>query len=70
MNSLLALTLIKTPDKRTLPIAIKLFEGQHVNNWSLIFAASLIAIVPILIIYIAFQKNLIKGGALDGTLKE
>lgn len=67
---LLALTLIKTPDKRTLPIAIKLFEGQHVNNWSLIFAASLIAIVPILIIYIAFQKNLIKGGALDGTLKE
>ena len=67
---LLALTLIKTPAKRTLPIAIKLFEGQHVNDWSLIFAASLIAVVPILLIYIIFQKYLVKGGALEGTLKE
>lgn len=67
---LLALTLIKTPAKRTLPIAIKLFEGQHLNDWSLIFAASLIAVVPILLIYIIFQKYLIKGGAMEGTLKE
>lgn len=67
---LLALTLIKTPAKRTLPIAIKLFEGTNVSDWSLIFAASLIAVVPILIIYIVFQKYLIKGGTLDGTLKE
>jgi len=67
---LLALTLIKSPQNRTLPIAIKLFEGQHVSDWSLIFAASLIAVVPILLIYIVFQKYPIKGGALDGTLKE
>lgn len=67
---LLALTLIKTPAKRTLPIAIKLFEGQHLNDWSLIFAASLIAVVPIILIYTVFQKYLIKGGALEGTLKE
>jgi multiple sugar transport system permease protein len=67
---LLALTLIKSPENRTLPIAIKLFEGQHVSDWSLIFAASLIAVTPILVLYVAFQKYLIKGGALDGTLKE
>ncbi len=67
---LYALIFIKTESKRTLPIALKLFEGQHLNNWSLIFAASLIAITPILIIYITFQKYLIKGGNLDGTLKE
>ncbi|MDD4083363.1 MAG: carbohydrate ABC transporter permease [Sphaerochaetaceae bacterium] len=64
-----ALVFIKTESKRTLPIAIKLFEGQFVSNWSLIFAASLIAVVPILVIYIAFQKYLIKGGSLDGTIK-
>ena len=67
---LLALTLIKSPQNRTLPIAIKLFEGQHVSDWSLVFAASLLAVVPILLIYIIFQKYLIKSGALDGTLKE
>lgn len=66
---LLALTMIKTPAKRTLPIALKLFQGQHLNNWGLIFAASLIAVLPILIIYIIMQKKLIRGGAMDGMLK-
>lgn len=66
---LIALTMIKTPDKRTLPIALKLFQGQNLNNWGLIFAASLIAVLPILIIYIVMQKKLIRGGAMDGMLK-
>lgn len=66
---LIALTMIKTPDKRTLPIALRLFQGQNLNNWGLIFAASLIAVLPILIIYIVMQKKLIRGGAMDGMLK-
>lgn len=66
---LIALTMIKTPDKRTLPIALKLFQGQNLNNWGLIFAASLVAVLPILIIYIIMQKKLIRGGAMDGMLK-
>lgn len=66
---LLALTLIKTPEKRTLPIALKLFQGQHVNEWSLIFAASLISILPILLVYILMQKKLIRGGMTEGMLK-
>ena len=66
---LIALTLIKTPDKRTLPIALKLFQGQNLNNWGLIFAASLIAVLPILVIYIILQKKLIRGGAMDGMIK-
>jgi multiple sugar transport system permease protein len=66
---LIALTLMKTPDKRTLPIAIKLFQGQHLNDWGLIFAASLIAVVPILLVYIVMQKKLIHGGAMEGMIK-
>ena len=66
---LIALTMIKTPEKRTLPIALRLFQGQNLNNWGLIFAASLIAVVPILLIYIVMQKKLIHGGAMDGMLK-
>ncbi len=67
---LIALTMIKTPDKRTLPIAFRLFQGQHRNDWGLIFAASLIAVVPVLIIYIVMQKKLIRGGTMSGMLKE
>lgn len=67
---LYALTLIKSPEKRTLPIALKMFQGQNLNNWSLIFAASLIALAPILLVYIIMQKQLIRGGISDGMLKE
>ena len=66
---LIALTMIKTPEKRTLPIALRLFQGQNLNNWGLIFAASLIAVLPILLVYIVMQKKLIHGGAMDGMLK-
>jgi multiple sugar transport system permease protein len=67
---LYALTIIKSPSKRTLPIALRMFQGQNVNNWSLIFAASLIALLPILLVYITMQKQLIRGGITDGMLKE
>lgn len=66
---LLALTFIDTPVKRTLPIAIMLFQGQHATNWSLVFAASLFAIIPVIIIFISFQKYFVKGlssGAIKG----
>lgn len=66
---LLALTFIDTPAKRTLPIAIMLFQGQHGTNWSLVFAASLFAIIPVILIFVFFQKYFVKGlssGAVKG----
>ena len=36
-----ALTVINDPNKRTLPIAIALFQGEHSTSWGLVFAASL-----------------------------
>ncbi len=35
-----ALTVINDPNKRTLPIAISLFQGEHSTSWGLVFAAS------------------------------
>ncbi len=64
-----ALTVINDVDKRTLPIAIALFQGQHSTSWGLVFAASLIAIVPVLIVYIIFQRNFV-AGLTTGALKQ
>jgi multiple sugar transport system permease protein len=64
-----ALTLIKTPIKRTLPIAIRMFQGQFATKWGLVFAASLIAVIPIILIFIIFQKYFIRGGIQEGALK-
>jgi len=56
-----ALTVLNDVDNRTLPIAIALFQGQHSTSWGLVFAASIIAIVPVLIVYIIFQRNFVAG---------
>jgi len=64
-----AITLINSQDKRTLPIAIALFHGQHATSWGLVFAASLIALVPIIIVFLITQKHFVEGlstGAVKG----
>ncbi len=64
-----ALTFIDEPLKRTLPIAIAQYQGQHGTNWGLVFAASLIAIVPVIAVYVSLQKYFVSGitaGAFKG----
>lgn len=56
-----ALIIINDPDKRTLPIAISLFQGQHLTDWGLVFAASTIAIVPVILVFAIFQRQFIRG---------
>jgi raffinose/stachyose/melibiose transport system permease protein len=42
--------------------------GQYTNNWSLIFATLIISMVPILALYLIFQRYVIQGfgGGLKG----
>ncbi|GAA4162173.1 carbohydrate ABC transporter permease [Gryllotalpicola daejeonensis] len=56
-----ALTTLNDTEVRTLPIAIALFQGQHSTSWGLVFAASMIAIIPVLIVYIVFQRHFVAG---------
>lgn len=64
-----ALTTINDPNKYTLPIAIALFQGQHSTYWGLVFAASVITIVPVIAIFAIFQRQFVSGiatGAVKG----
>lgn len=64
-----ALTIINTPEKRTLPIAIALFQGQNSTLWGLVFAASVIAVVPVIVVFLLFQRYFVQGltaGAVKG----
>lgn len=64
-----AITLINSQEKRTLPIAIALFHGEHATSWGLVFAASLIALIPIIIVFLIAQKHFVQGlslGAVKG----
>lgn len=63
-----ALTVLNDTEVRTMPIAIALFQGQHSTSWGLVFAASMIAIIPVLVIYIVFQRHFVAGLAA-GAIK-
>jgi multiple sugar transport system permease protein len=63
-----ALTVINDPSRRTLPIAIALFQGEHETSWGLVFAASAIAIGPVLLLFTIFQRQFI-GNIAAGAVK-
>lgn len=52
----------------TIPMAIFQFVGQYVNNWPVIFASLIISMVPVLALYLIFQRFVIQGfaGGLKG----
>jgi len=54
--------------QQTMPVAIAGFAGQYVSQWNLIFAALIISIVPVLVLYFALQRRIINGfaGGLKG----
>jgi len=56
-----ALTAIDDPTKRTLPVAIYSFIGQHTTEWGLVFAAMIIALVPVLALFISLQRYFASG---------
>ncbi len=66
---ILALTFITEESRRTLPVAIANFRGVHASDWGLIFAASLTAVVPSVLLFIFFQRYFVQGltsGAVRG----
>ncbi|HWB37382.1 MAG TPA: carbohydrate ABC transporter permease [Rugosimonospora sp.] len=56
-----AVTSINDPAKYTLPIAIAQFQGQHATSWGLVFAASAIAMIPVLVVYALAQRHIVTG---------
>lgn len=57
---------IKETTKRTLPIAIALFQSQHLTEWGQVFAASIMGIIPVVIVFAVFQKYFIRGISTSG----
>jgi multiple sugar transport system permease protein len=52
--------------RRTLPIGIALFQSEHLTEWGQVFAASLVALVPVVIIFIVFQRYFVQGISTTG----
>ncbi|MDO4632586.1 MAG: carbohydrate ABC transporter permease [Eubacteriales bacterium] len=58
---LFALALTKTNDMRTVPVGINLLMGQHSYEWNQMMAMSVLGSLPILILFLFFQRYFIAG---------
>jgi len=58
---LFALTLTKTMDMRTVPVGIALLMGQHSYEWNEMMAMSVLGCLPVLILFLFFQRYFIAG---------
>lgn len=65
---LFALTLTKNGDMRTVPVGIQLLMGEHSFKWSEMMAMSVLGCLPVLIIFMLFQRQFV-GGMTDGAVK-
>lgn len=53
---------------QTIPIAVTAFAGAYLKQWDLILTSTLIAMLPIIILYLFAQRFIIKG-MVEGSIK-
>ncbi|UQZ32831.1 sugar ABC transporter permease [Paenibacillus sp. PK3_47] len=65
-NFLDALIFLNTPEKFTVPLLLNTFKGLYIADWALMMAGTTISVIPVLLIYIVAQKQIIEGVTLTG----
>jgi len=66
---LLAMVFISDDAKKTLPVSLSKFVGPYNTNYSQMFAAIVIAIIPTIVVYCCFSNQIVDGlttGAVKG----
>ncbi|NLE20677.1 MAG: carbohydrate ABC transporter permease, partial [Clostridiales bacterium] len=53
---------------QTIPLAVTTFAGAYVKKWNLLMTTALLAMVPIIVMFLFAQKYIIKG-MVEGAVK-
>ncbi len=62
-----AITILADQELYTLPIGIRSLQRAESTEWGLVFAASLIALAPVLVLFVALQRQFISGAFVGAT---
>lgn len=66
-NDLIApLIFINSPDKMPIAVGLALFKGQGEALWSQLMAASVVAVGPLMVIYVLAQRYIVEGMTFTG----
>ncbi|HEU0193473.1 MAG TPA: carbohydrate ABC transporter permease [Gaiellales bacterium] len=62
------LIIISSPDHYTVPLGLALFVSstQHRTAWDVVMAGSVLAVLPVLIAFVLFQRYIVRGIAISG----
>lgn len=63
-NFVWPLVIIHSSSMRTIPLALSMLTGQFGANFGMVMAGAVIATLPMLVVYLMFQKYIIKGVAM------
>lgn len=58
---------INDREKQLLAVGLKMFNGQYSTDYGALFAATAISIIPVLVVYLIFQKQFIAGIAASAV---
>lgn len=53
----------------TLPLLLQRLNGQYATRWEWVFAASILSLMPIIILFVLFQRKMVVGGLTQGAVK-
>lgn len=57
---------LKTQNKKTIQLGLKMFISQYSSDYGLIMAGSMLSLIPVLIIFLCFQNYFVEGVASTG----
>lgn len=62
-----ALCLISTEELKPLTVGINIFNGYNMIEWQYLFAGSIFAIIPVVILFMSIEKHLVAGLTSGGV---
>jgi multiple sugar transport system permease protein len=61
------LIVVDTPELKTLPLAVAdLSSGQVVQSWPVLMAAATMVVMPMILVFLVFQRQFVRGIAMTG----
>jgi ABC-type glycerol-3-phosphate transport system permease component len=60
------LVALQTPDKFTMSVGLNSLNGAYAHPWDQIMAVTLISMIPVIIVFLIFQKQFVQGIAESG----
>lgn len=60
------LIIVASEELRTLPLGLALFVVRNRTAWDLLMAGSVVATLPVVVVFLAFQKHFVRGIAMSG----